>query len=145
MYFLSFTRVYLFWSPSYISLILNYHGCFNNKWLTCIETTSHKILSEYFPKKKWHQDLFCNLYIIIFIQPLKPIRSMTLNSFQIQFSNKHNTSNISTTSIIYNHTIYLVIDMTSHMKDILPCCTTSSSLVWTLSNNLPLTKYSTSL
>ena len=36
------------------------------------------------PNWKWHQNLFCNIYLVTFIQILKPIRSIMFNIVQIQ-------------------------------------------------------------
>jgi hypothetical protein len=68
---------------------------------------------------KGNQNLFNNHNFTTFIQLSKLIRSIMLNSVQIQFLNKNSTSNVSTTFTINNHITHLITNMTSNMKGVL--------------------------
>jgi len=63
--------------------------------------------------------MLSHFHLTTIIQPLQSIRSIMLNSQQVQFTNKGNITHSNTTSTIYDQITHLVLHMTMYMKDVL--------------------------
>jgi hypothetical protein len=72
-----------------------------------------------FSNKKQNQNLFTYIHFTKFIQPLKYIKSRMFYNIQIQLFDKCSVSHINITPIIHTHIIHLIIDVASHVKNIL--------------------------
>jgi hypothetical protein len=111
--------VCLFLKPSYLVFISRCQGLPNNRWVACIRTTSHKTPSLYLPTENEIKTCLVTLNSSHSFQSFKLIQYNMFNSSQVQLSNQICAGNISTTTIIHNHTTYIIFYMASNMKYIL--------------------------